>query len=467
MVKRMGFCAILVVLLSGGAIPALHAQSEGSLLVLALESAQTPVEAWTAAFAEANDVNVTVEYAADSAAILDRAAEANVMILDDLESEPAIAFECGFVSRAYRLLPDLGARFVASNSCGGAMDPLDAAAQTLVAFMISPDGQQIAIDLGLLPATVEIVDQAGMTVSVPQPVRRIASPYSIATYYVYSVGAGSRLVAAGYLGARDPAGAEAMRRLDPNFDTVMNAVSPLNQQEANIEELAALQPDLLLASARTSWLDAAGELGLPVIRFEGETPERLKEAVTLLGAVLGPDAAYRAELFNAYYDDTLADILAQTQALEPRVRVLFTGTEPLRVASGEMYQTAMIEAAGGESVSASLTGFWNDVNLEQVAVWNPDVIFFPPYGGANKEAFTESDEWAIIPAVQAGQVYGLPKLAAPWDTPVPDSILGIIWMAETLYPDQVALDCASEAVAFYNLFYDYAMSEDEAQELCQ
>ena len=273
-------------------------------------------------------------------------------------------------------------------------------------------------------------------------------------------------MAAGYLGARDPAGAEAMRRLDPNFDTVMNAVSTLNQQEANIEELAALQPDLLLASARTDWLDAAGELGLPVIRFEGESPERLKDAMTLIGAVLGPDAAYRAELFNAYYDGTLAEILAQTETIEPRARVLFSGTEPLRVASGEMYQTAMVEAAGGEPVTADLSGYWNDVNLEQVAIWNPEVIFYPPYGGANREAFTESEEWAIIPAVQAGRVYGLPKLAAPWDTPVPDSILGILWIAETLYPDQVTLDCTAEVHAFYNLFYDYAITEDEVQGLC-
>ncbi len=467
MLKRIGVWAVLVILLVGGTAPAIHAQSGESLRVLALESAQAPVEAWAAAFAEAGGVSVTVEYAPTSDAVLDRAAEANVLILDDVKTEPAIAFECGFVSRAYMLLPDLGARVVASNSCGGAMDPLDEAAGALAAFMTGPDGQQIAIDLGLLPAMVEVVDQTGATVSVPQPVRRIASPYSVATYYVYSVGAGDRLVAAGYLGARDPVGAEAMRRLDPNFDTVMNAVSTLNQQEANIEELAALQPDLLLTSARTDWLNAAGELGLPVIRFEGESPELLKGAMTLLGAALGPDAAHRAALFNAYYDDTLAEILAQTQPIEPRTRVLFTGTDPLRVASGAMYQTTMVEAAGGESVSAELSGFWNDVNLEQVAIWNPDAIFYPPYGGANREAFTESAEWAIIPAVEAGRVYGLPKLAAPWDTPVPDSILGIIWMAETLYPDQVALDCASEAITFYNLFYDYAMSEDEAQELCQ
>ena len=184
MLKRSIVLIVLIALCAGGTTPASHAQSDGGLRVLALEAAQAPVDAWTAAFAEASGVSVTVEYAPASEAILDRAAEADVMILDDFEAEPPIAFECGFVSRAYRLLPDLGARFLASNSCAGSMDPLDETARALVTFMAGPDGQQIAIDLGLLPATVEIVDQAGEAVSVPQPVRRIASPYSIATYYV-------------------------------------------------------------------------------------------------------------------------------------------------------------------------------------------------------------------------------------------------------------------------------------------
>ncbi|MCD4685823.1 MAG: ABC transporter substrate-binding protein, partial [Anaerolineae bacterium] len=144
-----------------------------------------------------------------------------------------------------------------------------------------------------------------------------------------------------------------------------------------------------------------------------------------------------------------------------------SGTKPLRTASRDMYQTAMIALAGGESVSAELVGFWNDVNLEQVLVWNPDVIFVPTYGGANVEAFTEPDEWGIIPAVEAGHVYQLPSFISPWDTPLPDSILGIMWMAEILYPEQIDLDCLAQTEYFYNTFYGYAISADETQRLCE
>lgn len=471
MVKRTWFYGLLVVLLVGAAAPGVvpaQAQAADGPVVLALESAREPVEAWAAAFASMEGgAALDLRFVATASEIMARAGEAAVIISDTYEETPPIAFECGYISDVFMLLPDLGARYLASNSCSGVLDPRDALARDFLRFAISPAGQQIAIDLGLLPAVVEIVDQSGATVRVPQPVWRIASPYSIATYYVYGVGAADRLVAAGYLGARDPEGKAGMLKLDPNFETIANAVSTLNQQEANIEELAALHPDLILASARTSWLDAAAALGVSILRFEGESPEALQDAMTLLGAVLGPHAAYQAEQFNAYYSRTLGAILAQTQTIAEPVRVYFSGTNPLRVASGDMYQTAMVEAAGAISVTADLTGYWNDVNLEQVAVWDPDVILFVPYGGANVEAFTGAAEWSAIRAVYEGRVYRLPKLSAPWDTPVPDSILGIIWIAQTLYPDQVSLDCAAETMTFYRLFYGYVMSEGEAQSICK
>jgi iron complex transport system substrate-binding protein len=472
MTKRLCIYGVLAALLAGiiapGALPA-HAQATESLVVLALESAREPLEAWAAAFASATEggAALQLEFADTAAEIAARAPEAAVIVTDAYEEVPPVTFECGYISDVFMLLPGLGARYLAGNSCGGALDPRDALARDFLRFVTGPDGQQVAIDLGLLPAAVEIVDQSGMTVRVPQPVRRIASPYSIATYYVYGVGAADRLVVAGYLGARDPEGKAGMLKLDPNFEAIANAVSTLNQQEANLEELAALQPDLILASTRTGWLDAAGALGVPIIRFEGESPQALQDAMTLLGAALGPHATYQAAKSNAYYRDTLEAILAQTQIIADPLRVYFSGTEPLRVASGDMYQTDMVEAAGAVSVTADLIGYWNDVNLEQVALWNPDVIFYVPYGGASAEAFTGAAEWSAIRAVSEGRIYRLPKLAAPWDTPVPDSILGIIWMAQTLYPGQVNLDCAAETMTFYRLFYGYAMGEEEAQSLCK
>jgi iron complex transport system substrate-binding protein len=336
-----------------------------------------------------------------------------------------------------------------------------------IAFAISPDGQQVLIEAGALPATITLIDQAGNTVELAQPVRRVISSHGPTTALIYGVGAQDRLVAASYLGARDPAGAAAMERIDPRFQELA-ADDLFSQQNFNVEEAAAREPDLIMTSARTQWLDVAAELDIPTFLFEAETPERLKEAMLLVGQIFGPNTTAQAEAWIAYYESVIETVAEQTASIpdEERVRVLFTGTEPLRVASGDMYQTSIIEAAGGTSVSAELAGYWNDVNLEQVAIWNPDVIIVPPYGGASVEAITESPEWQILEAVQAGRVYRIPKLVVPWDTPAPDSVLGIIWMAQLLYPDMTGLDCAEQVNYFYNTFYHYAITSEEIATLC-
>ena len=452
MFKRL-ILTLLVTILTVAPLAGTGQAQDDGLSVIAPTAQQAVIEAWAGAFAGA-DLSLT--FAETEADVLAGAAETDLVFSAGMDLAVA---DCA-QSRAYAPLPDL---YGYALGCGAEIAP---AALDFLRFAISPDGQQIAIDLGLLPDSVEVVDQAGETVTVPQPVRHIAAAYGVATFYVYALDASEQLVAAAYLAVRQPPATEIMAAIDPDFERISTAVSVIGQQETNIEELAALEPDLILASARTQWLETAAELGIPIIRFEGESPELLKQSMTMLGAALGPNAAFRAAQYNAYYDRVLADILAQTEGIDPALRVYMSGTEPLRTASGEMYQTAMIAAAGGESVSAELTGFWNDVNLEQIATWNPDVIFFVPYGGANAEAFTGSPEWAIVPAVEAGRVYRVPNLTGPWDAPIPDSILGIIWMAQTLYPDQVEYDCVTEATAFYTLFYDYAIPAEEAQRVC-
>jgi len=258
-----------------------------------------------------------------------------------------------------------------------------------------------------------------------------------------------------------------MGNIDPRFENLKSDVY-FNLTDFNIEEAVSRDPDLIIANARSSWLDIVKELAIPIVLYDAETPELLKEAILLTGEIFGPNSAAQAQAWVDYYEWVNSTILENTQSLseEERPQVLFTGTSPFRIASGEMYQTSLIEIAGGVSVSDELTGYWNEVNLEQIAAWAPEVIIVPPYGGASVAAITEDSEWQILEAVQAGKVYQMPKLVAPWDTPAPDSVLGIIWLSQALYPDLADLDCREQAAYFFNTFYDYAISTEELDTIC-
>ncbi len=333
-------------------------------------------------------------------------------------------------------------------------------------FAVSPDGQAVLIEGGFLPDSITITDQADHEVTIPQPVRSVITPYSIATYLVYGVDAEDRLIAGGYLGARDPIGAERMVAIDPRFPELSAYV--MTQREINIEEVANLHPDVIFTSSRSAWLDTISELGIPLVLFEGESPERLKESVLIAGQVFGPNAAAHADAWVSLYDRVFAQVIAATEDIpaDERPSVMLMGEEPTRVISGDMYQTDIIEAAGGQSVSDELTGFWNDVNLEQVVVWNPDVIVIVPYGNVTSETLMDSPEWQAVAAVQNGAVYKMPSWVAPWDSPVPDSVLGVIWLAQTLFENGVGLDCSTEAIEFFDIFYDYQLPQEEITALC-
>ena len=338
-----------------------------------------------------------------------------------------------------------------------------AEARALQRFATAPAGQRSLIEAGLLPSAVTITDQGGRTFELAQPVERLASPYALATYLAYAVGAGDRIVLGNFLGARDPQGAAAMERIDPRFRE-LGTLTP--EATTNVEHIASIAPDLVFATTQAEWAVPIRSLGIPIIGFASESSEGLREAMRIAGRALGPDAEARAEAWIAYYDHVLASVERATLGSEMTPRVLFTGTERTRVASGAMYQRALIEAAGGVSVTAHLTGQWNDVDVEQVLAWNPDVILVPQYGRASVVAILEDPQWRLLDAVRAGRVLRVPKLVAPWDTPVPDSVLAIVWLAEQLHGDLHEVRCERETRFFYERFYGYAITGEEVAALC-
>ena len=313
-------------------------------------------------------------------------------------------------------------------------------------------------------SNVQVVDQTGRTVRIPQPVTRIVSAYGISTYYVYALGAGDRIVNAWYVQIKGLSMApDALWKMEPNLEEKLSAGKP------NLEEIVSRKPDLVLTNPTKhgDLADRLIDLGIPAIQYVAESPEAMKEAMLLTGVALGEDTANRAQEFATYYDRTMEEIASATKAVPgtERLRVYFCGGSPLRAASGDMYQSLMVDAAGGVSVTAGLHGYWNNVNIEQILVWNPDVIIITSYGGLTPRQILDDPDFQSIPAVKDGRVYKMPALAAAWDTPVPDSLLGIMWLADKLYPDQVDIDLARECRMFYSRFYNYALSDEEVARL--
>lgn len=313
---------------------------------------------------------------------------------------------------------------------------------------------------GSAQSEITVTDQAGYTVTLKQPIEIITSVHGIATYYIYTLGGGDRLDTAYYIGVKTLSSAsDSMLRWEPRLPELLAYGDP------NIEEIVASGSELVLADGaqHEAIAEQLRELGIPVVLYRAETPSEMKEAIALTGTLLGPSAEDRAASFIADYERLVNTVSSDLSTLDEqaRARVLFIGTSLTKAISGEMYQSSLIAAAGGICVTDVLFGSWNEVNLEQILLWNPQIIIIPPYGMIQPADILENPDWQVLDAVQSGRVYRMPRLIAPMDTPVPESLLGIAWMAKTFYPERVSLDLAQEIERFYTAYYGFELTDEE------
>ena len=322
----------------------------------------------------------------------------------------------------------------------------------------SPEGDAAPATNGLT-----IVDALGRTVELEALPQRIVSAGRsgltiIETLFLFPE-ARERVVAVS-VGQQKPG--EFLSLVDPDYGN-KTEIAP----DAGPEQIAPLQPDVVvLRSFMADTLGAALEqVGIPVIYLDLETPEQYFRDVETLGQLLGNEA--RAEEIRTFYQERLDAIEAGLEGLDPadRPRVLLVqysaqgGEVALEVPSVAWLQTMEVELAGGEPVwrEAAQGGGWTVVNLEQIAVWNPDQIYVISYGddpAVVVEELRANDQWQELLAVQAGQIYGFPGEFFSWDQPDPRWILGVTWLATRIHPERFAgLDINQEIVSFFVEMY--------------
>ena len=135
--------------------------------------------------------------------------------------------------------------------------------------------------------------------------------------------------------------------------------------------------------------------------------------------------------------------------------------------------TQALELAGGRNVAAvdRISGeSTNAVALEQLYVWKPDLILvWTPNADrlVTYKAIVEDPNWQRLSAVREGRVLQIPWLPFSWFDRPPGSnrLLGVLWLAETLYPEWQHFDLGAATQAYFRLFYHHEISAAEAQRL--
>jgi iron complex transport system substrate-binding protein len=254
--------------------------------------------------------------------------------------------------------------------------------------------------------------------------------------------------------------AQAMETVDEKFAALPKL---LDGHNISLEQMVSLRPQIafVYASFDRSEIEQLTNAGICVVAVRGETLQESFEAVNLMAQALDcKDAA------DAYLRDcrSLLSYVEQRLAHIPpdeRVKVMFTGPKSIySVATGEMLQTEILELAGAVNVAKGLKGFWADVSPEQVALWNPDVILL----GSSLQTYridevVANSQFETVTAIRLNRVYVFPSNIGWWDYPAPHCVLGVLWAAKTMYPEQFTdTDLVNIADEFYTKYLGHSFT---------
>ncbi len=319
----------------------------------------------------------------------------------------------------------------------------------------------VVLYLALIPAFAEadapitVIDQIGRTVTLAAPAERIVSSYYISTATLIALGLEDRLV-----GIEMKAEGRTLYQMAAPQIIGLPAVG--SGKGINVEETAATNPDVVILPKKLADSAASFEaLGIPVVVVDPETKEKFAECVMLLAEITGTTA--RAEALLSYDDEQTAmieDLVADLD--KPRV-YLSSASGTLVTFPGGMYQSALIETAGGTCVSAELAGESQaEVSAEQVVLWNPEYMFYVTGADYTATDITTDERLAGVAAIENDNVYQFPSAIESWDYPTPSSILGILYLAHMLHPDVYTEDQYVQAATdFYRTFFDIDVTKEE------
>jgi iron complex transport system substrate-binding protein len=305
-----------------------------------------------------------------------------------------------------------------------------------------------------------VTDSAGRAIPIPDQVRRVfpAGPpaaillYTLAPELLLGWPRANRAEECAYL-LPDICRRPEVGRLTGRGNT------------ANLEVVLALKPDLIVdaGSVSDTYVSLAERVqqqtGIPYALLDGRFA-KIADTYRKLGALVGRPAA--ARLLANYAADTMQTMTKRVATVPPaeRPRVYYArGPRGLVTGLGGSINVETIEFLGAHNVAGGTRGGLANVSIEQVLLWNPQVIVTIDKTFA--ESVRRDPAWAAVEAVRKDRVHLSPKLPFGWVDfpPSVNRLIGLWWLAKILYPELFPEDLKALTHAFYQRFYHVSLSD--------
>jgi iron complex transport system substrate-binding protein len=234
---------------------------------------------------------------------------------------------------------------------------------------------------------------------------------------------------------------------------------------ANLEVVLALKPDLILdvGSTAPTFVSLATRVqeqtGIPYALLDGRF-DAIAPTYRKLGELVHRTS--QADAHARYADEAMTTIRSRIDKVPQnrRPRVYYArGPRGLETGLGGSINVETIEFLGAQNVAAERKGGLANVSVEQVLLWNPDVIVTIDRDFAAN--VVRDSVWSSVAAVRSGRVHLSPKMPFGWVDfpPSVNRLMGLWWLAKILYPEQFPEDIRALTRDFYTRFYHVTPSD--------
>ncbi len=272
---------------------------------------------------------------------------------------------------------------------------------------------------------IEVKDETGRVVRIPQPVRRIVSLAPSVTETLFALGAGDRVV-----------GDTNFCDYPPQAKQKTHIGGPVSP---SIEAIAALHPDLVVASREINRLDSVHSLerlGIAVYATDPRNVEQVLSSTERLGELLGAREA--ANLLTANLRRRLSELGQRLAGLPPKNVLMVVWLDPLMSVGRNAFLSDALRRAGAHSVIDSPQS-WPTIDLEQVVRLQPEYLIFSNDNAQQVQRdlaeVQERPGWRRLDAVRNRRFIVLSEAISH---PSPRLVDGIEQLARALHPSEFA-----------------------------
>lgn len=315
--------------------------------------------------------------------------------------------------------------------------------------------------------TMSFTDSVGRTVELPKKITRVAVTGQMAQIVLFAL-APDMLV--GVASKWDDAAKPFIDEKYLNLPVLGQLYG--GKGEMNLESLLAAEPQVVIDVGEgkkdiAEDMDAlTAQTGIPFVHISAGLSD-YGAAYAMLGKLLGLEN--EAEELAAYCDGVYDRAVKISATAEDKVKMLYiVGEEGLGVIARDSYHSEVIDLfsdnlAVVEEPSSKGTG--NEVDLEQLLAWNPELIIF----GTDSLYASAADDpaWQSLSAVNSGNYFKVPQAPYSWMgfPPSVQRLLGLLWTAKLLCPEQVDYDLYEEVVKYFELFYHITLTREQFDSL--